>query len=1082
MTKKMLMKYQKIIEKLLPQGTRRRGLYEIGFNKLRIITKKIKTNECKEQKKYILDLFKRASQKSPKYVLLSEKYINLTEDDIKLIAFYLPQYHPIPENDRFWGKGFTDWRNVAKAVPQFNGHYQPKLPDELGFYDLRVPEVLKRQIGLAKQYGIYGFCFHYYWFNGKRLLEKPLNQFLSQHELNFKFCVCWANENWTRRWDGLENEILIDQAHSFENDIALIKDLEPIFRDPRYIRIDGKPVLIVYRLMLLPDPKATAQRWREYCIQQGIGEIYLIAAQSFNFTDPRPYGFDAAVEFPPHNNSCRNINNKIRFLNKDFFGNIYDIEDYIMYKTSLEKVPYKLFKTVFPGWDNTARRPNNASVFLGSNPEIYKKWLLNAAKFTIEEHAKEEKIVFINAWNEWAEGAFLEPDLKYGYSYLQATSEVVLDFRREKPDSCKIIFVSHDAFYAGAQILSLNIVKMLKDLFHYDIYLILKSGGSLESEFKKYSIVYNLEKDFASQNRLEDLILTLHNKGVDTAICNTVISGDLIELFHKHNIQSISLIHELPEVIKQYKMEKNAEIIAHHADKIVFPSEFVKSKFASIAKIDEKKCIIAPQGVYLLNKFKDKKEYAKIALRKLLSIPIDSKIILAVGYAYFRKGADLFVNVAKNTIQTNSSIYFIWVGHCDEFFVKDIILDIKMSGYDNNIRFVGIQKDVDLFYAGADVYLMTSREDPFPSTVLEAMNAELPVIGFQDAGGYKDIINEKTGILVPYLDINEMTKAVISLLEDPKLRDNLGKNASELIDKKYNFLDYVYRLLSLLGHKYNKVSVVIPNYNYERYLEGRFHSIIDQTYPIYEIIFLDDCSSDNSVELAKNYLKNCIIPLKIITNKVNSGSVAKQWAKGMTSAHGEYIWIAEADDLCESSFLQEVMAGFNDDTVVLSYTQSKQIDINGSVMDNDYLKYVNDIDENKWREKYSREGIAEICDSLAVKNTIPNVSATVFKKFDISEILKELIKFKIAGDWLFYVWLLQKGKISFSPKSLNWHRRHYKGVTLSENSQVHFDEIVRMQEYIKEHFDITNNTLKKITAYRKYVRDYLRVDSQKSKS
>src|SRR5574341_1110915 len=154
--------------------------------------------------------------------------------------------------------------------------------------------------------------------------------------------------------------------------------------------------------------------------------------------------------------------------------------------------------------------------------------------------------------------------------------------------------------------------------------------------------------------------------------------------------------------------------------------------------------------------------------------------------------------------------------------MKDIFSDIKKSGIENNVHFVGLRKDVDLFYAGADIYLMTSREDPFPSTILEAMDAKLPVIGFDDAGGFREIVNEKTGILVPYLDVNEMTKAVTSLLNDTKLRDDLGKNASELIDRKYNFVDYVYLLLTSLGHEYKKVSAVIPNYNYERYLEGRF--------------------------------------------------------------------------------------------------------------------------------------------------------------------------------------------------------------------------------------------------------------------
>ena len=475
------------------------------------------------------------------------------------------------------------------------------------------------------------------------------------------------------------------------------------------------------------------------------------------------------------------------------------------------------------------------------------------------------------------------------------------------------------------------------------------------------------------------MICTLNNKGADIAISNTVVSGDLIELFNKHNIKTVSLIHELPGIIQQYKMEKNAEIVAQYADTIIFPSEFVKSKFATIAKLDENKCKIAPQGLYLRNRFKEKKEEARIALRKSLSIPIESKIIIAVGYADFRKGVDLFVQVAKNVIQADSTTYFVWVGHRDETLMNDIVSDIKRSGIDNNIRFVGLQKEPDMFYAGADLYLMTSREDPFPSTVLEAMDAEVPVIGFQDAGGFKDIVTEKTGILVPYLDINEMTKAVISLLNNPVFRDNLGKNAAELISRKYDFIDYVYLLLKLLGHEYKKVSVVVPNYNYEKYLEERFSSITNQTHPVYEIIFLDDCSSDNSIEKTKKCLRNCTIPVKTILNKVNSGSVFKQWAKGIETARGDYVWIAEADDYCDKLFLEKLVPSFSDPEVVLAYSQSAPVDEKGRLLMPDYRSYTADLSETRWNLAYTNNGIDEIRDYLSIKNTIPNASAVIFR-------------------------------------------------------------------------------------------------------
>jgi len=377
-------------------------------------------------KKYIMDLLYRTDSRSSEYVPISQNCVHLESRDIKIIAFYLPQYHPIPENDEWWGKGFTDWINVSKAVPQFLGHYQPHLPDELGFYDLRLIEIQKRQIELARQYGIYGFCFHYYWFGGQKLLENPIYRFLKNRELDYPFCICWANENWTRRWDGLDNEVLVAQTHSPETDIAFIKDILPFLRDRRYIKIDNKPILIVYRAPLLPDASATIERWRSYCREQGIDEIYLIAAQTFGFEDPRSYGFDAAVEFPPLNvPEFKYDENKIAMINPKFAGKAFDFDAYIKSKLYLRDSPYCVYKTAMPGWDNTARRPNNGSIFHGANPANYKEWLNNIIAWTRKNHEPEKQFIFINAWNEWAEGAHLEPDRKYGYGYLQSTAEVI---------------------------------------------------------------------------------------------------------------------------------------------------------------------------------------------------------------------------------------------------------------------------------------------------------------------------------------------------------------------------------------------------------------------------------------------------------------------------------------------------------------------------------------------------------------------------------------------------------------------------------------------------------------------------------
>lgn len=362
---------------------------------------------------------------------VAEKDIIPINPLVKIIAFYLPQFHPIPENDMWWGKGFTEWTNVSRAVPQFIGHYQPRLPGELGFYDLRVPEILHRQVEIAKKYGIYGFCFYYYWFNGKKLLELPFKRFIEDKQLDFPFCLCWANENWTRRWDGKEHEILISQRHSLESDINFIEHLLPIFSDKRYIRVNGQPLLIVYRANIMPDPVRTTTVWRKYCKNKGENEPFLVAAQTFGFYDPRTVGFDAAVEFPPHNISVPEMSHIVTILNPNYNGEIYCYEDVIRYMTKSNETPYLIFKTVFPSWDNEARRPGRGRTFINSTPDLYKEWLKRVCEMTLNREDFEKRLVFINAWNEWGEGAYLEPDRKYGYAYLQATAETLLELKNQ---------------------------------------------------------------------------------------------------------------------------------------------------------------------------------------------------------------------------------------------------------------------------------------------------------------------------------------------------------------------------------------------------------------------------------------------------------------------------------------------------------------------------------------------------------------------------------------------------------------------------------------------------------------------------
>jgi lipopolysaccharide biosynthesis protein len=346
---------------------------------------------------------------------------------VKTIAFYLPQFHAIAENDRWWGKGFTEWTNVTKAIPRFAGHYQPRLPQDLGFYDLTDVRAIEAQAALAQRYGIHGFCIHYYWFGGQRLLEQPLELLLVRPDINIPFCVNWANESWTRRWDGHEKDILIKQEHSADDDISFARALGPLFRDARYIRIDGRPLLMLYRPSLLPDAAATVRRWRAYFTEAGIGNPYIVMAQIWGDSDPRKYGMDAVAGFPPFwaSGELPRLNAELALFDPEFRGEVVDYEAMAAATVASYPTDVKFFPGVCPAWDNDARKGGRGTCFVGSTPAKYGRWLAAACDFALRSPRSDERLVFINAWNEWAEGAYLEPDRHFGHAYLAETARVL---------------------------------------------------------------------------------------------------------------------------------------------------------------------------------------------------------------------------------------------------------------------------------------------------------------------------------------------------------------------------------------------------------------------------------------------------------------------------------------------------------------------------------------------------------------------------------------------------------------------------------------------------------------------------------
>ena len=355
----------------------------------------------------------------------------------RFLAFYLPQFHPIPENDAWWGRGFTEWTSVTRAKPRFRGHYQPRLPQDLGFYDLRLSEVRHAQAELARSYGVDAFCYYHYWFNGRQILERPFTEVLHSNSPSLPFCLCWANEDWTREWDGSSGHVLIRQEYSEDDDERHAQSLLEAWADPRYVRIDGRPLFLVYRASKLPNPRRTTEIWREVAARAGISDLFLCRVESFPSEegDPRRLGFDASVLFQPRwslitrsiRRQWRALGRQLGVLRGDAGRPRYNRMSYstlVRSALALHAPPYPAFPGVAPGWDNSPRRRRQALIVQGATPNLYAEWLRGVCA------NNDAGLVFITAWNEWAEGSYLEPDQRWGSGFLEAHRAVVSELER----------------------------------------------------------------------------------------------------------------------------------------------------------------------------------------------------------------------------------------------------------------------------------------------------------------------------------------------------------------------------------------------------------------------------------------------------------------------------------------------------------------------------------------------------------------------------------------------------------------------------------------------------------------------------
>jgi lipopolysaccharide biosynthesis protein len=377
-------------------------------------------------------------------------------EDVKVIALYFPQLHSIPENDKWWGAGFTDWNNVKSAEPLFAGHHQPRVPLG-GHYDQSDIQVIKSQADLAKSYGIYGFCHYHYWFDGKQLLETPTQILLDNKDIDIPFCLSWANETWSRRWDGKDHHILIKQTHPPTKDswTKHFNYLIVAWLDERAIKIDGKPVFIIYRPHLIEKISEMLSYWNEMAIQRGLKGVYFIFQKQYECPNEESLeGFDAAFDFQPFEAINRQDNRKIidiRYIARELLNWLPGIMQnfaWSLWSTKIKGAAYydyndiwkkivdgddnanqKTYHGAFVDWDNTARYKARATIIKGATPERFTYWFTLLIEKVRKDKLK-DKVVFINAWNEWSECAYLEPDVDNKFGYLEAIKNVLMTGRR----------------------------------------------------------------------------------------------------------------------------------------------------------------------------------------------------------------------------------------------------------------------------------------------------------------------------------------------------------------------------------------------------------------------------------------------------------------------------------------------------------------------------------------------------------------------------------------------------------------------------------------------------------------------------
>lgn len=814
------------------------------------------------------------------------------EKNIRSIAFYLPQFHVVPENDKWWGKGFSEWHNVVRARPLFKNHYQPRVPADLGFYDLSSTETQIKQAELAKRFNIDGFCYYYYWFDGQKVLNKPIENMLANKNVDMPFCICWANENWSRNWDGQNRHVLLAQSYSEETNKALIHEFIEYMKDPRYIRHDGKPVLVVYRIKIIPEWKKVARMWREECRKAGVGEIHLCSVR-FGLEgldgDPGIHSLDSYVSFPPHELKFEDHRNSVTNLVKDFGGTLYSYDAAM--QSDIERFtkgyPWPIHRGAMMGWDNTARRLKDSRIFYGCTPLKFRRWL-NAIKE--QEHLfnrSNESLLFINAWNEWAEGTTLEPDQRFGTSYLDATYSVLgsertsvqtivpeqkaivrkpqnllpkplhfdghRELNQQRPNLLLCAHISGHQLFGGERSF-LDVLRSLTNL-HYNIVVTLPSANNKAyiEEIKQYTTdIYVINYKQWMDNRDHDPQVTLAfcdllaTHAIDLVYANTIV---LIEPLKAAKLMGIKSVVHSRELITfdaplQERIGLSApEIISKvfkSCDYIIANSRATKAVFSR-----EGKTFCAPNAI----------DVSVFPTRNLLGGKIKVGIISS---NIPKKGVADFLKVAE-LCQDNTNIEFLVMGP-DNKYTEEWKLQQQRGLLPPNIVFTGYINTPQEAINKIHLLINTSSfAESFGRTVAEAMAGHRPVIAYEWGALNELVISGETGYLAPYGDYEKIAEILLKLCETPEKIVELGIKAREYVESNFSHeileknLDTALTQIFLEAPKTLRpqatTTIVIPVYNAAEEVVQCLESLYTQTtLHNTNVIIINDGSTDPRIK------------------------------------------------------------------------------------------------------------------------------------------------------------------------------------------------------------------------------------------